>query len=108
MLAVTLTAPIAEVALVVLTVSVELTAVPPFVVTGEGAVQVVAVNGATGVQVKVMFDPMVPSRFRVTVPESLVDRDKLLGEGVTEKSETPVSALTKVPTSRDPRPVTRS
>jgi hypothetical protein len=103
-----LTAPVSEVALVVVTVSVEVTAVPPFVVTGEGAVQVVAVNGETGVQVKVMFEPTVPSRLRVTLPEPFVERVRLLGDGVTEKSETPVRALTKVPTSNDPRPVTRS
>ena len=108
LVAVTLIAPVSVYPLVVLMEKVELTAVPPLVVTEEGAVHVVAVKGATGVQVKVTFDPMVPSRLSVTLPEPLVERVRLLGDGVTEKSETPVRALTKVPTSSDPRPVTRS
>src|SRR5208283_3819018 len=73
LVAVTLTAPVAEEPLVVLMLSVTVTAVLPLVVTGDGAVQVVAVSGATAVQVKVMFDPMVPSRLRVTVPEPFVE-----------------------------------
>src|ERR1035438_4320715 len=108
LVAVTLTAPVAEEPLVVLMPRVALTAVLPFVVTGDGAVQVVAVNGATAVQVKLMFDPTVPSRLRVTVPEPLDESVRLLGEGVTEKSETPVMALSNTSTSSDPKPVTRS
>jgi len=113
LVAVTLTAPVSEYPPVVLTVSVELTAVLPLVVTGEGGVQVVAVKGATGVQVNVMFDPLVPSTLRARVPELPVVRVMFwaagLGkEGVTEKSETPVMALSRTSTSSDPKPVTRS
>lgn len=106
--AVTLTAPVSAYPLVVLTVRVELTGVLPLAVTEGGATQVVAVNGAAEAHEKVMFDPTVPSTFRVTVPEPLVDRVTLAGEGVTEKSETPVMALSNTATSGDPNPVTRS
>src|SRR5271166_2013973 len=105
LVAVTLTAPVSEYPLVVLTVSVEVTGVLPLVVTGvEGTEQVVRVNGATAVQVKVMLNPLVPSRLRVTLPDPLVERVKLAGEGVTEKSETPVMALSSTATSSDPKP----
>lgn len=67
--AVTLTPPVAEYPLVVLTVSVELTAVLPLVVTGVAEHVVVEGNGAAAAQEKVMFDPLVPSTLRDKVPE---------------------------------------
>ena len=99
--------PVCVFALVVLTVSVEETTVPPLVVT-DGAEHVVAINGETSEQVNVMVDPLVPCKFRVKLEEPLAGTVKLVVEGVTEKSGTPVSALTKAPTSGDPKPVTRS
>ena len=112
--ATTLTAPVCEFPLVVAMVSIELIAVLPVVVTGEGeAVQVTDVNGATSEQVKVMFDPLVPSRLRVKDVEP-VDAPvanwmvALVADGVTEKSGRLAMALIKVPTSGVPKPVTRS
>lgn len=103
----TLTVPVCEFAPVEVTVSVEVTAVLPFVVTGR-AEHVVAVNGETAVQEMVMFDPIVPSRLRVRVAALLAGKVTLVAEGVTEKSGIPVMALIKVATSGDPNPVTRS
>src|SRR5271169_6483057 len=67
--AVTLTPPVAEYPLAVLTVSVELTAVLPLAVTGVAEHVVVEGNGAAGAQEKVMFDPLVPSTLSDRVPE---------------------------------------
>ena len=103
----TVTAPVAENALVVVTVSVVVTAVPPLVVT-EGAEQVIAVSGEDAVQVNVMVDPLVPSKLRVRVDVPLAGTVSVVLEGVTEKSAAPVNALTKALTSGVPRPVTRS
>ena len=68
--AVTLTPPVAEYPLLVLTVSVELTAVLPLAVTEVAEHEVtVDASGAAAAQEKLMFDPLVPSTLRDRVPE---------------------------------------
>ena len=106
-MATTLTEPDSETVLVVATVRVELATVAPVAVTA-GAEQLTAVNGETWVQLKVMFDPLVPSTLRAKVVEPLEGIVTLVAKGVTEKSLTPAMAFIKVPTSGEPNPVTWS
>ena len=103
----TVTVPVAENALVVVTVSIEVTAVPPLVVT-EGAEHVVAVSGDSAKHEKEMFDPVVPSTLSVRLEEPLAGTVSEVLDGVTEKSAVPANALTRAPTSGVPKPVTRS